>query len=127
LDCILDRQTVSLASGYPETVEGQQPNCDRASNAHSNAPGVGVHRSASELKFNGLSKFMRRAPEGPVVGELAAIVSLEGHRPALAKAGSERVEDAARRAGFLQNPAASDCLRQSYNLLNKLTNSWGMV
>jgi len=44
-DCIVDRQTVSLALRCPQTVEGQQPNCDRAGSAHSNTPGVDVRRS----------------------------------------------------------------------------------
>ncbi len=71
---------------------------------------------------------MRRALEVPAIAAgLHAVVSQDRRLPALAKAGSERVEDAALGAGFLQNPVASDCLRQSYNLLNKPTNSWGMV
>ena len=64
--------------------------------------GVGVHRCTSELKFSCLSKLLRGALE--VAAELPATVSQEWHRPALAKAGSERVEDAAPGAGFLQNP-----------------------
>ena len=60
--------------------------------------GVGVHRSTSELKFSCLSRALE------VAAELPATVSQEWHRPALAKAGSERVEDAAPGAGFLQNP-----------------------
>jgi len=87
--------------------------------------GVGVHRSTSELKFSCLSKLLRRALE--VAAELPATVSQEWHRPALAKAGSERVEDAAPGAGFLQNPVASDCLTEYCNVLNTLTVYWGMV
>jgi hypothetical protein len=90
---------MSLAMQCPRFVEGQQPNCDRAGNAHSNAPGVDVRRSTKELKFSCSSKLLRQALE--VAAELPAVVSQERHRPALAKAGSERVEDAALWAGFL--------------------------
>jgi len=48
---------------------------------------------------------MRRALEAPaIVAKLPAVVSQERHRPALAKAGSERVEDAALGAGFSAKP-----------------------
>jgi hypothetical protein len=71
---------------------------------------------------------MRRALEVPaIVATLPAVVSQDRRLPALAKAGSERVEDAARRAGFLQNPIASDGLTESNNVLNTLIVYWGMV
>ena len=71
---------------------------------------------------------MRRALEVPaIVATLPAVVSQDRRLPALAKAGSERVEDAALGAGFLQNPIAGDCLTESNNVLNTLTIYWGMV
>jgi hypothetical protein len=124
-DCLVDRQTVSLALRCPQTVEGQQPNYDRAPAVHSNTPDVDVRRSTSELQFNCVCKLMRRALE--VAAELPATVSRERHRAVLAKAGSERVEDAAPGKGFLQIPVASDCLTECYNVLNTLTIYWGMV
>ena len=71
---------------------------------------------------------MRRALEVPAIAaKLPAVVSQERRLPALAKAGSERVEDAALGAGFLQTPIASDGLTESNNVLNTLTIYWGMV
>jgi hypothetical protein len=89
---------LSLALRCPQTAEGQQPNCDRAGSAHSNAGALDLRRSTPDLKFNCLFKLKRYALE--VAAELPAVVSLERHRLALAKAGSERVEDAAPGAGF---------------------------
>jgi len=55
-----------------------------------------------------------------VGAKLPAVVSQERPVPVLAKAGSERVEDAALWAVLLQNPAASDCLTEFRNVLNTL-------
>src|SRR5258707_2164099 len=51
--------------------------------------------------------------------KLPAVVSQDRRLPALAKAGSERVEDAAL-AVFCKTPIASDCLTEFRNVLNTL-------
>ena len=108
-----------------ETVEGRQPNCDCARSAYSNTPGIDAHHSTSKLKSRSLTKLMRQRLE--VAAKLPAVVSQERRLRVLAKAGSERVEDAALGAVLLQNPAASDCLTECCNVLNRLTIYWGMV
>ena len=57
--------------------------------------------------------------------ELPAVVSQERPVPALAKAGSERVEDAALGGIFCKTPIASDCLTEFRNVLNIRCNSLG--
>ena len=96
-----------------------------APGVHSNTPGIDARNSTSKLKSKSLTKLSRQPLE--VAAKLPAVVSQERHRPALAKAGSERVEDAALWVVLLQNPAASDCLTKCCNILNKLTIYWGMV
>src|SRR5258708_31648233 len=76
-------------------------------------------RGTSQLSFSCLSW---KSP-----AKLPAIVSQDRRLPALAKARSERVEDAALWAVLLQNPAASDRLTKCRNVLNRLTIYWGMV
>ena len=85
-----------------ETVEGRQPNCDCARSAHSNTPGIDARHSTSKLKSRSLTKLMCQRLE--VAAEVPAVVSQERHRPALAKAGSERVEDAAPWLVFVEKP-----------------------
>jgi hypothetical protein len=76
------RLAVSGWSSAESTIQCQQPNCDR---------------------FCASKAFMRRALDG--AAELAAVVSQERPVPALAKAGSERVEDAALGGIFSQSQA----------------------
>jgi hypothetical protein len=59
--------------------------------------------------------------------DLRSIVSQKRPLRVLAKASSQRVEDAALGTGFLQNSAATDCRTEGRNVLNRLTIYWGMV
>ena len=59
--------------------------------------------------------------------DLRSVVSQKRRFRVLAKASSQRVEDAALWAVLLQNPAASDYRTEGRNILNKLTIHWGMV
>src|SRR5258708_34220845 len=69
----------------------------------------------SPLRFEA---FMRRAWMAP--RSCPAVVSQERPVPALAKAGSERLEDAALGGIFCKTPIASDCLTEFRNVLNTL-------
>ena len=61
---------------------------------------------------------MRRALDG--AAEPPAVVSQERSVPTLAKAGSERVENASLGGIFCKTPIASDCLTEFRNVLNTL-------
>ena len=96
------RQSNGVAcAACQEIVEGRQPNCACAASAHSNTPGIDARHSTSKLKSRSLTKLMCQRLE--VGAKLPAVVCQERHRPALAKAGSERVEDAAL-WGFVAKP-----------------------
>jgi hypothetical protein len=93
-----------------------------AGSAHSNTPGIDTRHSISKLKSKCLTKLMCQRLEVAAQSFLGNGLSL-----VLAKAGSQRVEDAALGTGFLQNSVATDFRTEVRNVLNRLTIYWGMV
>src|SRR5258706_1701440 len=69
-------------------------------------------RGTSQLNFSCLSRKSS--------AKLPAVVSQDRRLPALAKARSERVEDASLGGIFCKTPIASDCLTELRNVLNTL-------